>query len=116
MLLTYNSAKRTLIAAIDGDIDHHSAALLRQQIDHEFRKTKAINIVFDFSRLKFMDSSGIGLIMGRYKLIRPLNGKVILAGVSTQLDRLISISGVYKLAGWATDVDEALRTLTEKAR
>lgn len=82
-----------------------------QAIDSEFLKTKAQNIVFDFSKLHFMDSSGIGLIMGRYKLLAPVGGKVLLAGVSPQLDRLISISGIYKIVGWAKDVTEALAKL-----
>ena len=67
--------------------------------------------MFDFSKLHFMDSSGIGLIMGRYKLLAPVGGKVLLAGVSPQLDRLISISGIYKIVGWAKDVTEALAKL-----
>ena len=46
--------------------------------------------------------------MGRYKLIKPLGGRVVLAGVSPQLDRLISISGIYKIAHWAKDTNEAL--------
>ena len=111
MQLSYINSKRTLVASIDGEIDHHSAAKCRQAIDSEFLKTKAQNIVFDFSKLHFMDSSGIGLIMGRYKLLAPVGGKVLLAGVSPQLYRLISISGIYKIVGWAKDVTEALAKL-----
>ena len=108
MQLEYNRRKRSLIVSVDSDIDHHSAASIRQQVDRAFLRTKANHIIFDFSALTFMDSSGIGLIMGRYRLIRPLDGKVILAGVSPQLDRLISLSGIYKIVDWAKDVDEAL--------
>lgn len=111
MQLRYIIAKRTLVAAIDGEIDHHSAARLRVEIDSEFLKTKAQNIVFDFSKLHFMDSSGIGLIMGRYKLLAPVGGRVLLSGVSPQLDRLIGMSGLYKIAGRAKDVTEALAGL-----
>ena len=111
MQLRYINAKRTLVAAIEGEIDHHSAAQWRKAIDCEFLKTKAQHIVFDFSKLHFMDSSGIGLIMGRYKLLAPVGGKVLLVSVSPQLDRLISISGIYKIVGWAKDVNEALAKL-----
>lgn len=113
MNISYVSAKRTLVVEISGEIDHHSAAEYRRRIDNEFIRTKAKNIVFDFTHLSFMDSSGIGLIMGRYKLIRPIGGKVILAGVSPQLDRLISISGIYKIAGWAKDTNEAFLKMHE---
>lgn len=114
MKTSYISSKRTLVAEIEGDIDHHSAAKYRQKIDSEFIKTKAVNIIFDFSKLGFMDSSGIGLIMGRYKLITPLGGRVMLVGVSPQLDRLISISGIYKIAGWAKDINEAFVKMQER--
>ncbi len=108
MQMSYIGAQRTLTVAIEGEIDHHSAAVYRKNIDDEFIKTKAKNIIFDFSKLNFMDSSGIGLIMGRYKLIAPLGGRVFLVGVSPQLDRLISISGIYKIVGWAKSLTEAL--------
>lgn len=114
MQINYIIARRTLVAKIDGEIDHHSAAAYRRRIDGEFLKTKAINIVFDFTNLNFMDSSGIGLIMGRYKLIKPLGGKVFLVGVSPQLDRILSISGVYKIAGWAKNLNEAYEKMSTK--
>ena len=111
MQVTITTEADKLNVVIHGEIDHHSAAALRQAIDNEFLKTKAQNIIFDFTKLHFMDSSGIGLIMGRYKLLAPVGGKVLLAGVSPQLDRLISISGIYKIVGWAKDVSEALAKL-----
>ncbi|MBE7026500.1 MAG: STAS domain-containing protein [Ruminococcaceae bacterium] len=113
MQIKYINTSRSLVVSIDGEIDHHSAADYRKAIDDEFLKTKAVNIIFDFSKLNFMDSSGIGLIMGRYKLISPVKGRVILAGVSPQLDRLISISGIYKIADWAKNINEALAKLQE---
>ena len=108
MKLEYNKQRRTLIVHTDAEIDHHSAAQMRKKIDEEFMRTRAEHIVFDFSDLKFMDSSGIGLIIGRYRLIRPLCGKVVLAGVSEQMDRIISLSGVYKLTEWAKNTEDAL--------
>ncbi len=106
--MEYNGQRRALIVRLDKEIDHHSAAGIRQSVDEAFLNTKANHIIFDFSALQFMDSSGIGLIMGRYRLIRPLEGRVVLAGVSEQLDRLMSLSGIYKLVDWAKNVDEAL--------
>ncbi len=104
----YNGQRRALIVHLEHEIDHHSAAGIRQSVDEMFLYSKANHIIFVFSALQLMDSSGIGLIMGRYRLIRPLNGRVVLAGVSEQLDRLMSISGIYKLVDWAKNVDEAL--------
>ncbi|MBQ4159597.1 MAG: anti-sigma factor antagonist [Clostridia bacterium] len=96
MDIEYNGQRRALIVRLDAEVDHHSAAQIRESVDAQFLRTKANHIIFDFSSLQFMDSSGIGLIMGRYRLIRPLDGKIVLAGVSEQLDRLMSLSGIYK--------------------
>jgi stage II sporulation protein AA (anti-sigma F factor antagonist) len=109
MDIRYEPSKRTMIVKLAGDLDHHSAAAARGEIDRKFRTSKASNIIFDMSDLKFMDSSGIGLLMGRYKLASPLGGKVFLTGVSSRLDRLISISGIYKLVSWADSINDALR-------
>ncbi len=108
MKIEYNKQRRVLIVHTDSEIDHHSATRMRIRIDDEFIRTRAEHIIFDFSDLKFMDSSGIGLIIGRYRLIRPLSGKIVLVGVSEQIDRIISLSGVYKLAEWAKNTEEAL--------
>lgn len=108
MDIEYNGQRRALIVRLDAEVDHHSAAQIRESVDAQFLRTKANHIIFDFSSLQFMDSSGIGLIMGRYRLIRPLDGKIVLAGVSEQLDRLMSLSGIYKLVEWAKNVEEAL--------
>jgi len=109
MEIRYEPSKRTIIVKLSGDLDHHSAAKMRGEIDRKFRTGKASNIIFDMADLKFMDSSGIGLLMGRYKLAAPLGGKVFLVGVSPRLDRLISISGIYKLVSWADSINDALR-------
>ena len=115
MQITYNPTHRTLVVELGGDLDHHSATAYRERIDNEFRTSKANHIVFDMSSLKFMDSSGIGLIMGRYRLVSPLGGRIILAGVSTQMDRLMSISGIYKLVAWSETADAALKQLERRS-
>lgn len=111
MEMRYETAKRTLVVSLSQELDHHNAAVLRAKIDREFRRVRARNIILDLSALKFMDSSGIGLIMGRYKLAQAAGGKVFLTGVSPQLDRLISISGIYKIVGWARGISEAMQRL-----
>lgn len=115
MKITYDKKRSALIAEIDGDIDHHSAAGLRKRIDDAFIRYGAVNIIFDFTKLEFMDSSAIGLIMGRAKLVGALGGKVILSGVSAQMDRLLGISGIYKITLWAETEEAALRLLGQEA-
>ena len=60
--------KSKLTAYISGEIDHHSAKSIRKEIDINVEKLKPTDLYLDFSKVDFMDSSGIGLVMGRYKL------------------------------------------------
>lgn len=111
MEIFYNAQKKALIVSLDTEIDHHSAKQIRDTVDLYFADTKACNIVFDLSKLEFMDSSGIGLIMGRYKFISPIGGRVILTGINRETDKLMRISGIYGIAERAEDVEKALMIL-----
>lgn len=108
MKLSIAGKYRTLVAALDGDLDHHSAENLRERIDRELNRTGAVNIAFDFSRVSFMDSSGIGLIMGRYKIVRALGGKVIIYGLSDSVRRIIDMSGVGDFVTTAKNLEYGL--------
>ena len=69
MEIELTGEKKLLTVRINGELDHHSAYEIRTATERELRRTGAINIAFDFSGLTFMDSSGIGVIMGRYKTV-----------------------------------------------
>lgn len=87
-----------LKAFLSGEIDHHSAADMRLEIDEWIRRDKPKILVLDFSEVTFMDSSGIGLIMGRYKLMGILGGSVRVVNVSDRIDRILRLSGVSAIA------------------
>lgn len=87
----------TVTAFIQGDIDHHTAKEIREQIDEYIQGNRAKLLKLDFSQVNFMDSSGIGLIMGRYKIMKMLNGNVKVVNIPTHLKRLIKISGLLGL-------------------
>ena len=99
---------RTLIIRLDGDLDHHSTGKLRDRIDRELKRTGAVNAALDFSNVSFMDSSGIGFIMGRYKIVHALGGKVILYGISDNVRRIIEMSGIDKLVVTAKNLEYGL--------
>ena len=84
----------TLVAKIDGEIDHHTAKTLKSELDREINLHKVINLVLDFDRVTFMDSSGIGVIAGRYKEIKARGGKVMVIRVKPQVDKILEISGL----------------------
>ena len=98
----------TLIISIIGELDHHSADYIRQKVDGEIIKSSTRNIIFDLSKLSFMDSSGIGVIMGRYKNIQRLNGNAAIIRPNTQIDRIIEMSGMYKIMRKYQDISEAV--------
>ncbi len=98
MLITiekYND--ESLCAIIEGDIDHHTSTKLRETIDAAVEMSNPSILKLDFSKVKFMDSSGIGLIMGRYRLMKLIKGKIELVNVPSRIDKLLKLSGVYNL-------------------
>lgn len=86
-----------VIALIEGDIDHHTAKDIRETIDEYIEKYSPLFLKLDFSEVRFMDSSGIGLIMGRYKLMNSLRGKLKIINVPKNLERMIRLSGLMSL-------------------
>ncbi len=84
----------TLTAALSGDIDHHAAGRLREEIDRTAEKVRPHTLRLDFSGVPFMDSSGVGLILGRVRLLSMWQGKVTVCGLSPQLRRMAELSGV----------------------
>ena len=103
--------RQALLVEIGGELDHHVAAKVREAVDGRIKSSNARNIIFDFRNVTFMDSSGIGVIMGRYKLIKTLGGKVIIFGAGAQIKRIIVMSGVDQIVRLADTLDDALRRL-----
>jgi len=106
----------TLIASIAGELDHHSAEYIRQKIDNEMIKSTNKNIIFDFSSLSFMDSSGIGVIMGRYKYVQRLNGKIAIVNTNVQIDRILEMAGIKKIIPVYDKIDAAIGALQKSVR
>ena len=86
-----------LVVKISGEIDHHSADSIRFDVERSFFKTKAKNIIFDFAHVGFMDSSGIGMIIGRYKEISKVGGKVFAINIGPEINRIFDLSGLKKI-------------------
>lgn len=85
-----------MIITMDSELDHHNAEIVRNMVDRYIFTGKIKNIIFDFENTTFMDSSGIGVIVGRYKLISPLMGKISVINVNGTVDRILLLSGLYK--------------------
>ncbi len=87
-----------LIARLDGEIDHHTAKDIREKIDSQIENSDCKTLVIDFSDVSFMDSSGIGLIMGRYKLMKQRQGEVKIKNPSPNTVRVLKLAGMDRLA------------------
>ncbi len=88
-----------LVVALPAEIDHHGTRILAERMDEILLHSEVSEIVFDFSETLFMDSSGIGLIVGRYRKVKSLGGRVVLTGVSPKLARVLRLSGIEKVVG-----------------
>lgn len=108
MKVKFLNKGNTLIASIIGEMDHHTADYIRDKIDGEIIKSSTKNIVFDFSKVCFMDSSGIGLVIGRYKNISKFNGRTSIIKANEQVRRIFEMSGVEKLVPIYDNIDEAI--------
>lgn len=97
MALRIENATDGLTVWLSGELDHHSARLMREQIDAAVERTKPEHLCLDFSDVGFMDSSGIGLIMGRYRLMQLYNGKLEVTGTSERIQKVIRLAGLDKL-------------------
>ena len=89
--------QKEIIVYLDGEIDHHSASLIRVSIDDAIIHKKPSVLVLDFGNVTFMDSSGIGLVMGRYKLMKNLSGEVIIENAPRTIKKVMRMAGIEKL-------------------
>ena len=99
MSVTIKNKNDTLYVFIKGEIDHHTAPSIRESIDDAIIMNESSQVVvLDFSGVSFMDSSGVGLVMGRYKLIAGKNKKLEVHNLSDRDYKIMKMSGIEKLA------------------
>lgn len=84
-------------ACLCGEIDHHNAKEIREELDRFILSVQPKEFAIDFKEISFMDSSGIGLIMGRYKLISEFGGRLIVKNPQTYIKRVFRLSGIERL-------------------
>lgn len=87
----------TLIVHLKGEIDHHTCVEIREKVDRAFTKYRSKHMLFDLEGITFMDSSGIGFLMGRYKNVSICGGDVGVYNVPAKVDKLLQLSGIYKI-------------------
>ena len=93
----YSVRQQTLLIRFHSDIDHHNAAAIRTKADRLIARGGLKNIVFDFEDTSFMDSSGIGIIIGRYKKISCFGGKVYAIHADERIRKILKTSGMASI-------------------
>lgn len=88
----------TLFCRLNGEIDHHTALPIRLDIDERIETCRPQTVVLDFSNVTFMDSSGIGLVMGRYKILNELGGTLEVTGLSDNSYKVMRLAGLDRIA------------------
>ncbi|GGA22682.1 anti-sigma F factor antagonist [Paenibacillus physcomitrellae] len=101
----------TLIVRLSGELDHHAADGVRLQLDEEIARGRCRHLVLSLESLQFMDSSGLGVILGRYKLIKQKGGQMAVCHVNTPVYRLFEMSGLFKIMPIYATEEEALTEL-----
>lgn len=85
-------------AYLDGEIDHHCAPAIRGEIDLAVENIRPETLVLDFGEVTFMDSSGIGLVMGRYQVMKELGGRVSLRNTPAHIKKVMRLAGLDRFA------------------
>ncbi|MBE6671881.1 MAG: STAS domain-containing protein [Ruminococcaceae bacterium] len=90
-------SNKTLYVKLNGDIDHHSAKYIREEIDRELYKYQPETVIMELSAVEFMDSSGLGLILGRYTKVNLLGGILKVANPNDRIEEILKMAGTDKL-------------------
>jgi stage II sporulation protein AA (anti-sigma F factor antagonist) len=110
----YEIRQNCLIVYITQDLDHHMVTMLREQSDRLIDAGNIRHIIFDFKETTFMDSSGIGLLMGRYKRVMFRGGKAAVTNVGTEVERIFHLSGLFQIIERYDTPEAAVKGLNER--
>lgn len=89
--------RRTLIVRLNGELDHHTADTVKLKMEEAILRGDVNHVVLSMKHLSFMDSSGLGVILGRYKLVTARGGKMVVCDVNPAVYRLFEMSGLFKI-------------------
>lgn len=106
----YEKKDKRLTFEIHEDIDEYVVQKIRRRLDNEIERYMPKEVIFDFNKVSFMDSAGIGLVIGRYKLANMLGGKVEVANLTTPVRKIFEMSGILKIIPEVETKSEQSRT------
>ncbi len=97
-MVEINVTGEVVTAYLSGELDHHTAKVMREIIDNAIELNMPSLLVLDFTGISFMDSSGIGLVMGRYRNLQKLGAVLHISGTSPNIYKVMKLAGIEKLA------------------
>ena len=97
MKSTFYKKDKQLVFEMEEEIDEYSVQNIKRRMDNEIQRYMPKEVIFDFSNVSFMDSAGIGLVIGRYKLIDMIGGELKVANVNLQIQKIFEMSGLLRL-------------------
>lgn len=97
MSIRITSTPMRLTIALSGEIDHHNASVLRIEADEAIQKSLSPTVTLDFREVSFMDSSGIGFVLGRYRIVESYGGSIEVINLSNRLYMMMKLAGIEKL-------------------
>ena len=106
MAIEINVTGEVLTAYLKGELDHHSAREMRTALDNAIELNMPQLLILDFSDITFMDSSGIGLVMGRYRNLAKSGAVLHITGTSPQVFKMMKLAGIEKLAKLEGRIDK----------
>lgn len=95
--INFDREDKQLVIEITEEIDHHVAEKIRRKVDNEITRYMPRKTIFDFSRVSFMDSAGIGMLIGRYKMMKLIGGSLEIVNISETVKRILEMSGINKI-------------------
>jgi anti-sigma F factor antagonist len=103
--------RNVLVVRLRGELDHHTADIVRFKMEDAILRGRVEHVVLSLKDLQFMDSSGLGVILGRYKLIKSRGGKMVVCDVHSGVKRLFELSGLFKIISFYETERSALAGL-----
>lgn len=116
MQIEFEMTDDILIADLDGELDHHTSAVTREEIDKTAEAFHSKHLIFNFEKVTFMDSSGIGVIMGRYNKISHLGGRLVITGCNEYINRILDMAGIYTIADKADTVALSIEKIQSESK
>ena len=102
---------RDLVVELSGELDSSVTPGLRREVEDAYCQARARDLIFDLKGVTFLDSSAIGLILGRYRLVHAFGGRVAVAGVDRTTDRIFQAAGLYRLVEKYESAEEAAKAI-----